>query len=96
MRCSANAAFPTSTWPRVARVFAGERQQQVADCEAVQAQVLTRLDALDTDARRVRNGARLFSRIAFVLHALEGLPALRQRIATQPWAAKKPQASTRA
>lgn len=63
--------------------FAGERQQQVADCEAVQAQVLTRLDALDTDARRVRNGARLFSRIAFVLHALEGLPALRQRIATQ-------------
>lgn len=63
--------------------FAGERQQQVVDCEAVQTQVLTRLDALDTDARRVRNGARLFSRIAFVLHALEGLPALRQRIAGQ-------------
>jgi hypothetical protein len=63
--------------------FADALQQQVADCEAVQAQVLTRLDALDTDARRVRNGARLFSRIAFVLHALEGLPALRQRITSQ-------------
>ncbi|MEK9952151.1 MAG: nitrate- and nitrite sensing domain-containing protein [Curvibacter sp.] len=63
--------------------FADALQQQVAECEAVQAQVLTRLDALDTDARRVRNGARLFSRIAFVLHALEGLPALRGRVTRQ-------------
>ena len=63
--------------------FGEALQQQVTECEAVQAQVLTRLDALDTDARRVRNGARLFSRIAFVLHALEGLPALRLRVQTQ-------------
>jgi hypothetical protein len=63
--------------------FADALHQQVAECEAVQAQVLTRLDALDTDARRVRNGARLFSRIAFVLYALEGLPALRLRVADQ-------------
>ncbi len=63
--------------------FSDTLQQQVAECEAVQAQVLSRLDALDTDARRVRNGARLFSRIAFVLYALEGLPALRTRVSTQ-------------
>ena len=63
--------------------FSDTLQQQVAECEAVQAQVLSRLDALDTDARRVRNGARLFSRIAFVLYALEGLPALRLRVTSQ-------------
>lgn len=63
--------------------FGEALQQQATDGAAVQAQVLTRLDALDTDARRVRNGARLFSRIAFVLHALEGLPALRERVARQ-------------
>jgi hypothetical protein len=63
--------------------FSDALQQQVVECEAVQAQVLSRLDALDTDARRVRNGARLFSRIAFVLYALEGLPALRLRVADQ-------------
>ena len=63
--------------------FGDPRQQQVVECQAVQTQVLARLSALDTDASRVRNGARLFSRIAFVLHALDGLPALRQRIETQ-------------
>jgi hypothetical protein len=62
--------------------FGDPRQQQVIECQAVQTQVLARLSALDTDASRVRNGARLFSRIAFVLHALDGLPALRQRIET--------------
>lgn len=31
----------------------------------------------------MRNGARLFSRIAFVLHALDALPALRLRVATR-------------
>jgi hypothetical protein len=60
--------------------FGEERRQQVAACEAVQAEVRTRLDTLDTDASRVRNGARLFSRIAWVLHTLDGLPALRERI----------------
>lgn len=69
--------------------FGDALHQQVAECEAVQAQVLTRLEALDTDARRVRNGARLFSRIAFVLHALEGLPALRLRVASQSVAAEE-------
>jgi hypothetical protein len=63
--------------------FGDTLRQQVAECEQVQDQVRTQLDALDTDASRVRNGARLFSRIAFVLYALDGLPALRQRVAAR-------------
>src|SRR5262245_61444222 len=63
--------------------FCEQRCLQVAECEAVQAEVRVRFDALDTDASHVRNGARLFSRIAFVLHELDGLPALRLRIEAQ-------------
>ena len=40
-----------------------------------EAEVRARFDALDTEAAGVRNGARLFSRIAIVLHELEGLRA---------------------
>ena len=40
-------------------------------------------NGLNNDSCGVRNGARLFSRIAFVLHALDALPALRQRIGAQ-------------
>ncbi|MCJ0762508.1 nitrate regulatory protein [Variovorax terrae] len=63
--------------------FGDPRRQQVAECEQVEQRVREHFDTLDTDASRVRNGARLFSRIAFVLHALDGLPALRQRIGAQ-------------
>ena len=34
------------------------------------------------------HGARLFSRIAYVLHGLDALPALRERIDTQAWTAR--------
>lgn len=63
--------------------FAAQRLEQVALGERAERDVRDRLDQLDTDAARVRNGARLFSRIAVVLHAMEGLPALRERIAAQ-------------
>jgi hypothetical protein len=69
--------------------FAGQRQQQVAECDQVAQQVRAHFDALDTDASRVRNGARLFSRIAFVLHALDDLPGLRGRIAAQALTAEE-------
>lgn len=62
--------------------FGEQRLAQVDDCEHAERQARSRFEALDTDASRVRNGARLFSRIALVLHALDGLPALRQRIGT--------------
>jgi hypothetical protein len=63
--------------------FGSERLQQLADCRQLESEVRARLDRLDTDPARARNGARLFSRIAVVLHGLDGLPALRDRIAAQ-------------
>jgi len=63
--------------------FAGQRIHQIAECAAMEQAVRAHFDQLDTDATRVRNGSRLFSRVAVVLYGLEGLPALRQRIAGQ-------------
>ncbi len=63
--------------------FEAQRLQQAADCTATELEVREHFDALDTGSSRVRNGARLFSRIAFVLHALDALPELRRRVAAQ-------------
>jgi hypothetical protein len=63
--------------------FGLQRTRQVMDCEAAERDVHAQFERLDTEASRVRNGARLFSRVAVVLHGLEGLPALRQRITDQ-------------
>ncbi|TFZ04614.1 nitrate regulatory protein [Ramlibacter rhizophilus] len=60
--------------------FARQRREQQAECERAEAGLRQWLDALETSATPVGNGSRLFSRIALVLHALEGLPALRERI----------------
>ena len=57
------------------------RLQQVADCKRLEHEVRVHLDGLDTDASRVPHGARLFSRIAVALHALDGLADLRTRVA---------------
>lgn len=56
------------------------RLAQVAECELLEAEVRMRFDRLDTDASRVPHGARLFSRIAVALHALDGLVQLRARV----------------
>jgi hypothetical protein len=64
------------------RQFGGLRHQQVTECEALELEVRAQFEGLDTAATRLRNGARLFSRIAVVLHALEALGELRQRVAT--------------
>jgi hypothetical protein len=68
--------------------FATQRLRQVDECEQVEREVREQLDALETDAQHVRNGSRLFSRVAVVLHALDGLPALRARIARQALSAR--------
>ncbi|HSI55775.1 MAG TPA: nitrate- and nitrite sensing domain-containing protein [Ramlibacter sp.] len=57
------------------------RLQQIVECRQLEQEVRTRLDQLDTDASRVPHGARLFSRIAVALHALDSLAALRSRVA---------------
>ncbi|TCS38361.1 ANTAR domain-containing protein [Paucimonas lemoignei] len=63
--------------------FGKQLASQVAECRQLERDVRQHFARLDTDAIRVRNGARLFSRIAVVLHALDGLAGLRHRIATQ-------------
>jgi hypothetical protein len=69
--------------------FADQRQQQVAACENAEREVRAHLDRLDTDPQRVRNGSRLFSRVAAALHALDGLPALRARVAARSLSARE-------
>ncbi len=63
--------------------FAAQLPEQIGECRQVEAELRASFDHLDTDAAHLSNGARLFSRIAFVLHELDGLPALRERIAGQ-------------
>lgn len=52
-------------------------RQEVEPCEAAFRSVLQQLD---TEAARSAASVRLFSRIAFVVHALDALPALRKRV----------------
>jgi len=61
--------------------FASQRLRQVEECGRLEDEVRAQFGRFDTDATRARNGARLFSRVAEVLHGLDGLPALRARIA---------------
>jgi hypothetical protein len=61
--------------------FAAQLKQQIAENAQVEAELRASFDHLDTDAGHLHNGARLFSRIAFVLHELDALPALRERVA---------------
>ncbi|MBC7437393.1 MAG: nitrate- and nitrite sensing domain-containing protein [Bdellovibrionales bacterium] len=62
--------------------FAAQLPLQVAECRQAEAELRTSFEKLDTDAGHISNGARLFSRIAFVLNGLDALPGLRTRVAT--------------
>jgi hypothetical protein len=63
--------------------FAEAVQAQHAECRQAEQAVRVAFEGLDTGSAQVRNGARLFSRVAMVLHGLAGLPALRDRVAAQ-------------
>lgn len=69
--------------------FAGQRLQQVEDCQACEQQVRAQFQRLDTGSSQARNGARLFSRVAMVVHGLDALPALRERVAGQRMEARE-------
>ena len=60
--------------------FAAMRQEQVRECEALQARASAAFEALAADASAVRNGVRLFNRVAIVLDALDTLPRLRHDV----------------
>jgi hypothetical protein len=61
--------------------FGPQRLAQVAESRLLEAEVRAGFDLLDTEAGHLRNGSRLFNRVALVLHSLEGLPQLRERVA---------------
>jgi hypothetical protein len=63
--------------------FGDQRLAQAAKCDGLYREVVACFERLGGDGYPVRNGARLFNRIAVVIHALEGLPELRGRIAVQ-------------
>lgn len=63
--------------------FAAQRLVQVRECQAAELQVRDQFERLDTDSSGVRNGSRLFSRVAVVVHGLDGLAELRERVARQ-------------
>jgi len=71
------------------RRLADQRLQQLAECAQAERHVRSLFERLDTGANPPRNGARLFSRVAVVLHGLDGLPALRQRVGDQALSARE-------
>lgn len=63
--------------------LAEQRAPQIAECLALEQEVRAGFDQLESEHHRgvgSGNGARLFSRIAWVLPGLDALPALRRRI----------------
>ncbi len=71
--------------------FAEARAQQIDDSRGIEAELRACFDALDPESARLGHGARLFSRIAYVLHGLDALPALREQVQALRWDA--PQAT---
>jgi len=62
------------------RRFAEQRAPQALESDQLALHVRERFDELYSGPHSVRNGARLFARIAAVLHGLDELPGLRERI----------------
>ena len=65
--------------------FGAERLAQVAQTARAEDALRQHFDQLDTQATQLRQGARLFARIAYVLHGLAALPALRQQVERGAW-----------
>lgn len=60
--------------------FVEQLAQYRADVDQVEARVRARFDRLDVDEARNAGSVRFFSRIAYVLHELDSLPLLRDRV----------------
>lgn len=67
------------------RGFAEARAAQVAASRQVEAEWRHQFDRVGPDTAQAGHGARLFSRIAYVLQGLDGLDALRAQVDAQAW-----------
>ena len=67
--------------------FAQQRAELVAAAVEAEQAVRMEFEKLDIEGVRVRNGARLFSRVAVVVHACDSLPAVRARVANHAMSA---------
>jgi hypothetical protein len=67
------------------RRFAEARATQVAASRQVEAEWRAQFQRVDAGTAQAGHGARLFSRIAYVLQGLDGLDALRAQLDTQAW-----------
>jgi hypothetical protein len=65
--------------------YAAERQSQARDTDRLAAELRDWFDRLDVEAPLPGQGARLFSRIAWVLQGLDALPRLRERVDALAW-----------
>lgn len=62
--------------------FADDRARWQADAKALEAVLRDRLDLVDEQLDRLSSGAQFYSRVAIALHALDGLPALREQVSS--------------
>lgn len=69
--------------------FTEARAQQIAECQRIESELRACLDCMDTSDTPTGNGARLYSRIAYVLHGLDALPGLRQRVESLSWTSRQ-------
>lgn len=67
------------------RRFAPERLAQIESSRQVETEWRGHIGLLESDAAQAGHGARLFSRIAYVLQGLDGLAALRERVGLRDW-----------
>lgn len=65
--------------------FTQMRAKQIEECRQIEAELRACFDSLDTESAHVGHGARLFSRIAYVLHGLDALGGLRARVEALAW-----------
>lgn len=72
-----------------ARRFAEARTAQLERSRGIEAELRARFRRLDSDVARGAHGARLFSRIAYVLQGLDGLDALRAEVQALRWDAAR-------
>ena len=70
----------SNLWLGAGDEFGAALRAQADRTKASEADLLAALDGVDTSAGRIGNGARLYSRVAYVLQGFDALPQLREDV----------------